>query len=88
MRQLLLRVPDDLHERLSARATQTGQSVNALANQALATAVGGAPDDERTRVRMRAAAAGLLVEAEEPRGFASRDRAQTVAATALGYQVI
>ncbi|MDX6240733.1 MAG: HicB family [Kribbellaceae bacterium] len=35
MRQLLLRVPDDLHARLAARAQERGQSVNALATELL-----------------------------------------------------
>jgi plasmid stability protein len=32
---MLLRVPDDLHARLAARAALVGQSMNALANQIL-----------------------------------------------------
>ena len=34
---MLLRVPDDLHARLAARAAQVGQSMNTLATQILDT---------------------------------------------------
>ena len=62
VKQLLLRVPDELHQRLTARARAANTSVNALATQALTTAVGGDPTDARTRLRLKAAALGMLVE--------------------------
>jgi plasmid stability protein len=37
VKQMLLRVPDDLHARLAARAAQVGQSMNTLATQILDT---------------------------------------------------
>ena len=60
MRQLLLRVPDDVHRRLAARAARDGQSVNAVANAILDAAVDSDEGDRRTRLRARAATLGLL----------------------------
>jgi hypothetical protein len=71
MRQLLVRIPDDLHARLSAKAKRDGVSVNALANRALQTA---APPEgpangistRRFRLRERAKELGILVETSAP----------------------
>lgn len=60
MKQLLLRVPDDIHRRLAARAARAGQSVNAVANEILDAAVDADEGDRRTRLRARAAALGML----------------------------
>ena len=60
MKQLLLRVPEDLHRRLSARAVREGRSLNALATEILDAAVDGDEGDRRTRLRSRAAVLGLL----------------------------
>lgn len=60
MKQLLLRVPDDVHRRLAARAARAGESVNAVANEILDAAVDADEGDRRTRLRARAAALGLL----------------------------
>jgi plasmid stability protein len=60
MRQLLLRVPDDLHQRLSARAHREGRSVNALATEMLDATVQTESGSPRDIVRARAAARGLL----------------------------
>lgn len=60
MKQLLLRVPDDVHRRLAARAARAGQSVNAVANEILDAAVDADEGDRRARLRARAAALGLL----------------------------
>ncbi|HYA45834.1 MAG TPA: toxin-antitoxin system HicB family antitoxin [Acidimicrobiales bacterium] len=60
MKQLLLRVPDDLHRRLVARAARDGRSVNAVATQILDAAADADEGDRRARLRARAAAAGLL----------------------------
>lgn len=60
MKQLLLRVPDDVHRRLAARAARDGRSVNALATQILDAAVDADEGDRRARLRATAAAAGLL----------------------------
>ena len=60
MRQLLLRVPDELHERLARRAAAEGVSINALANGALEMSVTGGATTGRDVVRARAATRGLL----------------------------
>jgi plasmid stability protein len=60
MKQLLLRVPDDVHRRLAARAARAGQSINAVANEILDAAVDADEGDRRLRLRARAATLGLL----------------------------
>jgi plasmid stability protein len=60
MKQILLRVPDDVHRRLAARAARDGRSVNAVATEILDAAVDADEGDRRTRLRAAAAAAGLL----------------------------
>ena len=67
VKQLLLRVPDELHQRLARRAVVEGTSVNALATGVLNAAVldvgvgGSVSTDLRSVLRARAAAAGLAV---------------------------
>jgi hypothetical protein len=59
-KQLLLRVPADLHARLAARARSEGRSVNAIANEVLdrhATDV-----TPRQALRAKARAHGVLAE--------------------------
>ena len=60
MRQMLLRVPDELHHRLAARAKSEGRSVNAIATEMLDTSVAATSGSPRDIVRARAAARGLL----------------------------
>jgi plasmid stability protein len=60
MKQLLLRVPDELHRRLAARAARDDRSVNALATQILDAAVDADEGDRRARLRATASATGLL----------------------------
>jgi plasmid stability protein len=60
MKQLLLRVDDDLHARLTERAKREHRSVNAIANEILSV-IG--ETDGRTateKVRAKAAALGML----------------------------
>ena len=59
MKQMLLRVPDEIHQRLAVRAAHTGQSVNALANQILGAAADVDLGDRRARLRARAAILGI-----------------------------
>jgi hypothetical protein len=59
VRQLLLRVDDALHALLTEQARAERRSVNALANDILTAATTGAAS-ARTRVRLRAAALGML----------------------------
>jgi hypothetical protein len=71
MRQLLVRIPDDLHARLTEKAKRDGISVNALANQVLDAA---APPQNasnglvtrRYRLREKARRMGVLVETPAP----------------------
>jgi predicted transcriptional regulator len=65
MRQLTLRVPDELATRLKEAAGDRGDSVNGYAVKALSAAVD--PDfagDEASALRERLARAGLLVTPE------------------------
>lgn len=67
MRQLLLRVPDELHARLAARAAREGRSVNQVAGEILDAAADADRGDARTRLRARAAANGSLAPVLEVR---------------------
>lgn len=60
MKQLLLRVDDDLHARLTERAKREHRSVNAIANEILSVVGEGDGRTESERVRARAAALGML----------------------------
>ncbi|WP_298339054.1 toxin-antitoxin system HicB family antitoxin [Ferrimicrobium sp.] len=66
MKQLLLRVPDDIHRRLTARAARAGRSVNAVANEILDAAVDANEGDRRTRLFARAMALGVLQTTHSP----------------------
>lgn len=59
---MLLRVPDDLHTRLSRVASERGTSVNALANQILSDVIPAEQSDERVRLREKARSLGVLVD--------------------------
>ena len=60
MRQLLLRVPDEMHQRLAARARREGRSINAIANEILDSSADVDLGSSRDRVRARAVALGIL----------------------------
>ncbi|MFC4336449.1 toxin-antitoxin system HicB family antitoxin [Salininema proteolyticum] len=60
MRQLLLRVDDELHARLAARAREEGRSINAIANEVLALIGNDHRTSRRERVRARALSLGIL----------------------------
>lgn len=67
MKQILLRVPDDLHRRLAERARRDGRSVNAVAGELLDLGADADRGGRRERLRARAATAGLaIVSAAEP----------------------
>lgn len=74
MKQLLLRVPDDVHRRLAARATREGRSVNAVATELLDVAADVDQGDRRARLRARAAAEGTLGSVPAPVVPAARRR--------------
>lgn len=60
VKQLLLRVPEELHRRLMARAAREGRSLNAVATEILDAAAEADAGDRRARVRAAAAASGAL----------------------------
>jgi plasmid stability protein len=74
VKQLLLRMPDDVHRRLAARAAREGRSVNAVATELLDIAADADQGDRRARLRARAAAAGLLRDTPAPPVAADRRR--------------
>jgi plasmid stability protein len=62
VKQLILRVSDDLHRRIAARAAREGKSVNAWVGQLLdATVDADVPEDRQARADAKAAALGMLV---------------------------
>jgi plasmid stability protein len=60
MKQLLLRIPDDVHRRLVARAARDGRSMNRLATEILDLATDVDNGDRRARLAARAASLGVL----------------------------
>ncbi|MEU8380420.1 hypothetical protein [Streptosporangium sp. NPDC048865] len=62
MRQLLLRIDDDLHQRITRRARRTGRSINATAGEILAHGVSDEALDARAELRARARRLGVLAE--------------------------
>ncbi len=68
MKQLILRVSDDLHRRIAARAAREGMSVNAWAGKLLdATVDADVAEDRQARMVARARELGMLVEIDAPR---------------------
>lgn len=80
VRQLLLRVPDDVHRRLAARAAREGRSVNAVATEILDAAADADEGDRRARLRARAAAMGVLRPSRASH-VTSADRERIITAT-------
>ncbi len=60
MRQLLLRIPDDLHARLTSRARRAGRSANTIATEILEQGVADESGDARAALRSRARRLGVL----------------------------
>ncbi|MBA3717649.1 MAG: toxin-antitoxin system HicB family antitoxin [Actinobacteria bacterium] len=87
MKQLLLRVPEALHQRLSARAAREGRSMNSVATEILDTATDADLSDRRARVRAKAAALGMLVEPAAASRVSAGRRKRILASTrGLGPQ--
>jgi plasmid stability protein len=80
VKQLLLRVPDDVHRRLAARAAREGRSVNAVATELLDVAADTDQGDRRARLRAKAAAEGVLASVAAPPVPAAR-RARIIGST-------
>lgn len=87
MKQLLLRVPEDLHRRLTARAARELRSVNAIATEILDAAADADSGDERSRVRAAAAAAGMLRTFHAPPVSMERRREIIESARGFGPQI-
>jgi len=79
VKQLLLRVPDDVHRRLAARAVREGRSVNAVATEILDAAADADEGDRRARLRARAAALGILRAASPVRPVSAAERERILA---------
>jgi plasmid stability protein len=66
VKQLILRVSDDLHRRIAARAAREGKSVNAWVNALLdVTADADVAEDRQARANAKAAALGMLVRYDD-----------------------
>jgi len=75
MKQLLLRVPDSVHERIAARAAREGRSINAVATEIIDSAADADRGNRSARLRARAAATGALAPVSGKRvGRAERKR--------------
>jgi plasmid stability protein len=78
VKQLLLRVPDDVHRRLAARAAREGRSVNAVATEILDAAADADEGGRRARLRARAAALGILRPASPARPVSAAERERII----------
>lgn len=78
MRQMLLRIPDDLHARLTERARRSGRSANAVVTEILEHSVADESGDARAALRARARRLGVL--ASRPAvGPSAADRQRAIA---------
>ncbi|GAA3736238.1 hypothetical protein GCM10022239_10180 [Leifsonia bigeumensis] len=60
MKQLLLRVPEELHARLTDQARASGTSVNALANQILGLGIDPSSLSRRDRLKLKLMVVGTV----------------------------
>ncbi|GLW20258.1 hypothetical protein DI270_030000 [Microbispora triticiradicis] len=83
MKQLLLRIDDDLHRRITRRAHRTGRSINATAAEILAKGVADETLDARAELRARARRLGVLAEGcvPETQRVTSADRERALETT-------
>jgi len=84
VKQLLLRVPDEIHRRLTARAARAGRSVNSVAIDILDAVVDADEGDRRARLRARAAALGVLDATPAPAAAVSAARRRRIIASTRG----
>jgi hypothetical protein len=87
VKQLLLRVPETLHRRLTARAAREGRSLNALATEILDAAAEADRGNRTTRLRAAAAAAGTLHSTHARRVSANRRQRILNSTRGLGRQL-
>jgi HicB family len=88
VKQLLLRVPEDLHRRLAARAAREGRSMNAIAGAILDAWTDvdlgippNPPPTPQQRLRARAAALGMLSREIPARPVSEAERERIIAST-------
>jgi hypothetical protein len=89
MKQLLLRVPEDLHRRIRARAAREGRSMNAVAgaildastDDDLGTHPPSTPPTPQERLRARARALGMLSRAIPAPVMSKAERDRIIAST-------
>ena len=87
VKQLLLRVPEELHRRLVARAAREGRSLNAVATEILDAAAEADSGDRRAKLRAAAAASGTL-QTMTARPVSAARRQRAIASTrGLGAQL-
>jgi plasmid stability protein len=87
VKQLLLRVPEDIHRRLAARAAREGRSLNAVATEILDAAADADSGDRRTQLRAAAVAMGTLRHINGRPVSADRRRRIIESTRGLGPQV-
>lgn len=87
VKQLLLRVSEDIHRRLVARAAREGRSLNALATEILDAAADADCRDRRAQLRAAAAAAGTLRHVAARPVTAARRRRIIDSTRGLGKQL-
>ena len=80
MKQMLLRVPDDVHRRLTARAARDGRSVNAVATEILDAAADTDEGDRQARLRSRAVTLGVA-RSTPSRSVSAAHRRRIIAST-------
>jgi plasmid stability protein len=84
VKQLLLRVPEDLHRRIRARAAREGRSMNAVAGAILDAATDAeesTPLTQQQRLRARAAALGMLSREIPAPEMSKAERDRIIAST-------
>jgi plasmid stability protein len=87
VKQLLLRVREDLHRRLVARAAREGRSLNAVATEILDAAADADSGDRRAQLRAAATAAGTLRRVNARSVSADRRRRIIESTRGLGPQI-
>ena len=87
MGYLLLQVSDNVHRKLADRAARVDIGVAAVAVELLGMATFTGEDDRKTRLRIRAAALGVLRETPAP-AISEATRAEILASTKGMGQVI
>lgn len=89
MKQLILRVSEDLHRRIAARADREGMSMNKWLNHIVdATVDADIAEDRQTRLTAKAAELGILARIEAPDMTEEEARLAREAFEALAPEVV